>query len=235
MAVAGLGGSNVAAFVKKCQNVQNTFPDAKKEGANKAGMAVKTAWLGIAQSQAGISPANKIARRKWNVGYDVQGGMNATTLVAFRGPVHLVLGNTKPHIIGAKRLTTRSGFKLRSATLKSNAASGISNAGTFGKLRSATVNTRARSKNVEAFGVKVGKIQTRAAGKKAFNGKRALTIGGNLRAYAFHPGTHGDTGVWPAAKAAAIRIGPDTYATEYRKALIKSGFGAGQSVIGALK
>jgi len=216
MAVAGLGGSNVAAFVKKCQNVQNTFPDAKKEGANKAGMAVKTAWLGIAQSQAGISPANKIARRKWNVGYDVQGGMNATTLVAFRGPVHLVLGNTKPHVIGAKRLSTRSGFKVRTKQLGVNAAFGGSNRGAFGKMRAATVTNK-------------GGIT------RAFNGKQALTIGGNLRAYAFHPGTHGDSGVWPAAKAAAIRIGPDTYATEYRKALIKSGFGAGQSVIGALK
>ena len=113
MAVPGLGGSDVAAFVKKCQNVQNTFPDAKKQGANKAGMAVKTAWLGIAQAQGGITPANKIARRKWNVGYDVQGGMNATTLVSFRGPVHFVFGNTKQHMIGAKRLETRSQCSVR--------------------------------------------------------------------------------------------------------------------------
>ena len=224
MAVAGLGGSNVAAFVKKCQNVQNTFPDAKKEGANKAGMAVKTAWLGIAQSQAGISPANKIARRKWNVGYDVQGGMNATTLVAFRGPVHFVFGNTKQHIIGAKLLGTRNSIKTKAGRIGATAAFGGSNRGVFGKMQ--------KKVNYNIYGsvrqqAATGKLRTRA-------GKQALTIGGNLRAYAFHPGTHGDTGVWPAAKAAAIRIGPDTYADEYRKALIKSGFGAGQSVIGAL-
>jgi hypothetical protein len=216
MAVAGLGGSNVAAFVKKCQNVQNTFPDAKKQGANKAGLAVKTAWLGIAQSQGGISPSNKIARRKWNVGYDVQGGMNATTLVSFRGPVHFVFGNTKQHMIGAKRLATRGGINARSKKLGVNAAFGGSNRGAFGKMRAATVTNRG--------GV-----------TRSFNGKQALTIGGNLRAYAFHPGTGGKTSVWPAAKAAAIRIGPETYADEYKKALIKSGFGAGQSVLGALK
>jgi hypothetical protein len=216
MAVAGLGGSDVAAFVKKCKNVQNTFPDAKKTAANKAGMAVKTAWLGIAQSQAGISPANKIARRKWNVGYDVQGGMNATTLVSFRGPVHLVIGNTKQHTIGAKRLTTRGGLKARSTKLGANAAFGGSNRGAFGKLRAATVTNR-------------GGIT------RAFNGKQALTIGGNLRAYAFHPGTHGKTGTWPAAKAAAIRIGPEVYSTEYKLALAKAGLGAGKSILGALK
>jgi hypothetical protein len=215
MAVAGLGGSDVAAFVKKCKNVQNTFPDAKKTAANKAGMAVKTAWLGIAQSQAGISPANKIARRKWNVGYDVQGGMNATTLVSFRGPVHFVFGNTKQHIIGAKRLATRGGLKARSAKLGANAAFGGSNRGAFGKMRAATVTNRG--------GV-----------TRAFNGKQALTIGGNLRAYAFHPGTNGKSGVWPAAKAAAIRIGPEVYSTEYKLAFAKAGFGAGKSILGAL-
>jgi len=215
MAVAGLGGSDVAAFVKKCKNVQNTFPDAKKQGANKAGMAVKTAWLGIAQSQAGISPANKIARRKWNVGYDVQGGMNATTLVSFRGPVHLVFGNTKQHTIGAKRLTTRGGLKARSTKLGANAAFGGSNRGAFGKMRAATVTNK-------------GGIT------RAFNGKQALTIGGNLRAYAFHPGTSGKTGTWPAAKAAAIRIGPEVYSTEYKLALAKAGLGAGKSILGAL-
>jgi len=215
MAVAGLGGSDVAAFVKKCKNVQNTFPDAKKTAANKAGMAVKTAWLGIAQSQAGISPANKIARRKWNVGYDVQGGMNATTLVSFRGPVHLVFGNTKQHTIGAKRLTTRGGLKARSTKLAANAAFGGSNRGAFGKMRAATVTNK-------------GGIT------RAFNGKQALTIGGNLRAYAFHPGTSGKTGTWPAAKAAAIRIGPEVYSTEYKLALAKAGLGAGKSILGAL-
>jgi hypothetical protein len=215
MAVAGLGGSNVAAFVKKCRNVQNTFPDAKKQGANKAGMAVKTAWLGIAQSKAGISPTNKIARRKWNVGYDVQGGMNATTLVAFRGPVHLVFGDTKAHMIGARRLATRGGLKARSARLGANAAFGGSNRGAFGKLRAATVTNR-------------GGIT------REFNGKQALTIGGNLRPYAFHPGTSGKAGTWPAAKEAAIRIGPEVYSTEYKLALAKAGLGAGKSILGAL-
>lgn len=225
MAIAGLGGSNVAGFVKKCQNVQNTFPDAKKQGANKAGLAVKTAWLGIAQSQGGITPSNKIARRKWNVGYDVQGGMNATTLVSFRGPVHFVFGNTKQHIIGAKLLGTRNSIRNKSKSIGVNAAFGGSNRGAFGKMqKKVNFNQYGSVRQQAAKGV----LRTRT-------GKQALTIGGNLRAYAFHPGTNGKSGVWPAAKAAAIRIGPETYADEYKKALIKSGFSAGQSVLGALK
>lgn len=224
MAVPGLGGSDVAAFVKKCKNVQNTFPDAKKQGANKAGMAVKTAWLGIAQSQGGITPANKIARRKWNVGYDVQGGMNATTLVSFRGPVHFVFGNTKQHIIGAKLLGTRNSIRKKSKLIGINAAFGGSNRGAFGKMqKQVNYNQYGSVRQQAAKGV----LRTRA-------GKQALTIGGNLRAYAFHPGTGGKTSVWPAAKAAAIRIGPETYAAEYKLALAKAGFGAGKSIIGAL-
>ncbi|MEI7655664.1 MAG: hypothetical protein WCJ22_02680, partial [Actinomycetes bacterium] len=205
MAGAGLGGKDVAAFVKKCQNVQNTFPDAKKEAANKAGMAVKTAWLGIAQTQAGITPANKIARRKWNVGYDVQGGMNATTLVEFRGPVHFVFGNTKQHIIGAKLLGTRNSIKNKSGRIGATAAFGGSNRGAFGKMQKKVNYNQYGSVRQQAA---KGKMRTRA-------GKQALTIGGNLRAYAFHPGTGGKTGAWPAAKAAAIRIGPETYSAEY--------------------
>lgn len=230
MAVSGLGGSGVAAFVKKCKNVQNTFPDAKKQGANKAGMAVKTAWLGIAQAQGGISPANKVARRKWNVGYDVQGGMNATTLVSFRGPVHLVFGDTKNHFIGAKLLGTRNSLNhssKRIATRKVASIMGIeagSNRGAFGKMQKKVNYNQYGSTRQQAF---KGTLRTRA-------GKQALTIGGNLRAYAFHPGTGGKTSVWPAAKAAAIRIGPETYAAEYKLALAKAGFGAGKSIIGAL-
>jgi hypothetical protein len=225
MAVAGLGGSDVAAFVKKCKNVQNTFPDAKKTAANKAGMAVKTAWLGIAQSQAGISPANKIARRKWNVGYDVQGGMNATTLVSFRGPVHFVFGNTKQHIIGAKLLGTRNSIRNKAGKIGATSAFGGSNRGAFGKMQKKVNYNQYGSVRQQAA---KGQLRTRA-------GKQALTIGGNLRAYAFHPGTGGKTGTWPAAKAAAIRIGPEVYSTEYKLALAKAGLGAGKSILGALK
>lgn len=225
MAVPGLGGSDVAAFVKKVRTVQNTFPEAKRTGANKAGMAVKTAWLGIAQTQAGITPSNKIARRKWNVGYNVQGGMNATTLVEFRGPVHLVFASTKQHIIGAKLLGTRNSIRNKSRQIGANAAFGGSNRGAFGTFQKKVNYNQYGSVRQQAA---KGKLRTRA-------GKQALTIGGNLRAYAFHPGTNGKTGTWPAAKAAAVKTGPEVYADEYRKALIKSGLGAGKSTIGALK
>lgn len=223
-AIPGLGQRDLASFVKKCQNVQNTIPNAGKTGASKAGMAVKTAWLGVAQQRASITPSNKIARRKWNVGYDVKGGANATTLVEFRGPVHLVFNKTKNHIIGARLLGTRNSIRSRSKQIGVNAAFGGSNRGAFGPLK--------KQVNFNQY----GSVRQQAAKgtTRTRTGKQALTIGGNLRAYAFHPGTTGKTGVWPEAKRLAIEIGPQVYATEYRKALISAGFNSGKSLTGDL-
>ncbi|CAB5212474.1 hypothetical protein UFOVP196_20 [uncultured Caudovirales phage] len=187
-------------------------------------MAVKQAWLGLAASSWNLSPGEKIGKRKFNVGFSVMGGANATTLVEVRGPAHLKEGDTKSHIIGAKLLGTRNSIRNKSKRIGVNAAFGGSNRGVFGsRQRFVNYNEYGSVRQQAAKGV----LRERA-------GKKALTIGGNLRAYAFHPGTQG-AHAWPTFKAAAIRIGPETYADEYKKALIKSGFGAGQSVLGALK
>lgn len=82
-------------------------------------------------------------------------------MVFYKGPAHLVNSPTKQHFIGAKRLGTRKGFNARAARVGAMAAFGGSNRGAFGSLR-----------------------QIR-------NGKRALLIGGDYAAYAFHPGTAG--------------------------------------------
>ena len=228
MAVAGLAQKDIAGFVKKCKDVQNTLPDAKRAAAGKAGMAVKTAWLGIATSQGGLTQGGKIARRKWNVGYDVKGDMGASTLVSFRGPVHLVWFPTVAHFIGAGRLGTRG------TSYKKGVAGSTGRKVTGGLARKAESLNRGGG-NRGAFGTLRSASRTTRSGSTLSNGKQALTIGGNLRAYAFHPATGGRSSVWPALKQVAVTTGPDIYAAEYRKALIKAGFGAGTSIAGALK
>jgi len=222
---AGFGSSDVAALVKKCNSVANTFPAANAAGANAAGMAVKTAWLGITKSKAGISPTDKIARSKWNVGYDVSKGNKPEVIVQFRGAVNLVFFKTKGHIIGAKLLGTRSAIRTRGKKILANKENEASNRGVFGKKQIQVNYNRYNSVRQQAA---TGQLRTRA-------GKHALTIGGNLRAYAFHKGTAGKSDVWPACKTAAIKIGPETYGDEFRKAMLKSGFKAGSAVVGALK
>lgn len=179
------------------KKASTTLPDATRAAAGSVGMEIKTAWLGIG-AQHGAKPGGKIARRKWNVGYSVMGGTGATVKVEFRGPIHLLFMPTKPHIIGAKHLTTRSGFKARQVKIGANAAFGGSNRGTFGALKTTTKNGSRRS------------------------GARALNIAGNWRAYAFHPGTKGERTAWPEAKAAALRIAPVGYGKAVKKELAKS-------------
>lgn len=80
-----------------------TLPRAEAEATNMAALAIKTGWLAIAGSR-GLTPGRKIrgVGRKgasWNVRYDVKGTVNATALIRFTGPVHLVMHPTKAHMI----------------------------------------------------------------------------------------------------------------------------------------
>jgi hypothetical protein len=199
----------------------NTMPDATRAAAGSVGMEIKQAWLGIAASH-GAKPGGKIARRKWNVGYNVMGGTGATVKVEYRGPIHLLYGKTKQHIIGAKLLGTRSSIRSKSGRIGANAAFGGSNRGVFGKKQVKVNFNQYGSVRQQAM---KGTLRTRS-------GAHALTIGSNLRAYAFHPGTKGEPSAWPESKAAALRIAPAGYGKEIKKELAKS---IGTQVGGAVK
>lgn len=214
--------NDIKVFSDKFKSVTMTFPNAGQIAADRAGDAVKKAWLGIAAAN-GVPPGKPIARARWSVNYSVKGGAKATTIVAYNGPLHLVIGKTKAHIIGARRLGTRSKIKRKSGVLAANRAQSVfgpavSGRGTFGTLRSATVKGRDGS-------------------TREFNGKQAISFPAmsTPRAYVFHRGTQGKPRMWEESKAAAERIGTATYQAEYRKALAKSGFGAGKTILGAIK
>ena len=204
-------------LVDGCKKAANTMPDATRAAAGSVGMESKTAWIGIA-AKNGAKVGGKIARRRWNVGYTVMGGTGATVLVEYRGPIHLLYRDTKGHIIGAKLLGTRTAIRNRSKNL----IAGEANRGVFGKKQIKVNYNLYGSIRQQAA---TGTLRTR-------KGAHALTIGANLRPYAFHKGTHGKTGAWPESKAAVLRIAPNGYGHAIKGELAKS---FGQQAGGFLK
>lgn len=216
-------------LVDGCKKAANTMPDATRAAAGSVGMEVKTAWLGIA-TKHGAKPGGKIARRKWNVGYDVKGGTGATTLVSYRGPIHLLYMPTKPHFIGAKLLGTRSGLRRKSQRLGIGAAFSDRSASGGFKANRGVIGAKQVKVNYNQYGST--RQQAMKGTMRTRSGAHALTIGSNLRAYAFHPGTRGEQSAWPESKAAALRIAPNGYGREVKKELAKS---FGKQAGGALK
>lgn len=224
--------SEIRHLVDGYKKAANTLPDATRAAAGSVGMEVKTAWLGIA-ARHGVKAGGKIARRKWNVGYDVKGGTGATTLVEYRGPIHLVFMPTKQHLIGAKLLGTRNSLRSKTQRLGVGAAFSDRSASGGFKANRGVLGAKKIKVNYNQYGsvrqqAMKGTLRTRS-------GAQALTIGGNLRAYAFHPGTRGEVTAWPESKAAALRIAPEGYGRAVKKELAKSiGTQAGGFIRGAL-
>lgn len=191
---SGVNKRNVAALAASLGSCATAMPKAVKVAADRTAMKVKPAWYGILESQANLKKTTKLKGRPWSIRDSVKGDTvkGATILIGVQGPVWLVVGPTKAHSILPRRLG-----------------------------KSATVRTRAKFKTVKVAGLKVGRIQTQAAGTKARAGKLALYFPGAAgpRASAFHRGTKGHREAWPAMKKVANEIGPATFRAESRKAL----------------
>ena len=202
-------------LLKSAANFEKTMHDAEMKAADKVAYQVKLAWLGN-MSGHGLTPAQKVKRRKWNVRdktwQNSRGSVAA--VVWFVGALHLIFMPTKPHIIGAIHLGTRSGMRHRGRRLGASAAFGlrdsrggiVGNRGVFGTLK--TTRVRANGAVVDRMGA------------------RALNIPGTgWRPYAFHPGTPGERTVWEEQKAIARKIAPNGFAPARQEALIAAGFG----------
>jgi len=197
--------------VDRCKIAANTMPDATRAAAGSVGMEIKTSWIGVA-TRKGATPGKTIGGRKWNVGYNVMGGTGATVKVEYRGPIHLLYFPWGGHVIGAKLLGTRSAIRNRSKKLSAEGVGNKLNRGTFGAKQINVNYNRYGSIRQQA---KTGTLRRR-------EGKHALTIGGGLYAYAFHPGTRGKPTAWPESKAAALRIAPTGYGYAIRGELARS-------------
>lgn len=134
-------------------------------------------------------------RRAIGVRYDIgrasRKAGSAVAVITYTGPAHLVNNPTAPHFIGARRLGSRRRLRGMSGRVGATAAFGGSNRGAFGGLLAAQRVTR--------------------SGAVRSGGKQALTIGSDLRAYAFHPGTSGK-GFYQRARGVAVKTLPQVYA-----------------------
>lgn len=168
---------------------------------NATGLAGKKIFESAAASKGalGVRPAGK--RKAINARYDLMksapGG--GAVVIAYIGPAHLLNNPTAQHFIGASAFGSRQ-------TL-AGAAAGIGAVTAFGGT---------------GRGMLTG---LKGARRRRKSGKRALTIGADLRAYAFHPGTPGKQFFQFARKTSASKL-PSIYARTGLTGPLKKAFAA---------
>lgn len=176
--------TSAAELAGKMNRIATTIPKATERGVRDA---AKSAELTIYNTAArkGVQRTSLIAKRPWGVRGSVRAnGPKSTAFVRIIGPFHLVESKTNPHVIVARRLATRTAARKRTAEIALSGDERVS----FGKLRA---TTRVRRN---------GEVVARS-------GKAALTINGNLRAYAYHRGTRGK-GIFAEAKVRILNQAP---------------------------
>lgn len=89
-----------------------TIPRAEREAVFQASMAGKEVFIAAAVG-AGLTPGKKmhgVGRRgaSWGAGFKLVGQQTPTSVLSYRGPVHLVNGPTKAHTIAPKKQKVRA-------------------------------------------------------------------------------------------------------------------------------
>lgn len=120
---------SAADLAHKFERAANTLPKAAREGVFSASLAAKDVFIAAAGT-AGLTPGRKMrgvgkSGARWSVGFDVKGSVTPTSLIRFRGPVHLVEGDTKAHEIKARR--------VKALSLPHGAFAAVEHPGTKGK------------------------------------------------------------------------------------------------------
>lgn len=222
-AATGINKQNLAALTKTVRDTANVIPNAIQQGGVQTAIKVKSEWRSIMAAH-GLPPTAKINRKRWTIG-DKVGGKSKETISAFiyySGDLHLIVGPTIPHIIGAKLLATRGSNYRRNKMTGAKERIVRSGAGWAGKAGRLGAGSAFGGSNRGVIGPMILTSKNRRGEITARVGKRALTVptgSNNLRAYAFHPGTRGDMGAWTQSKMVAIRIGPQTMSREVDKSL----------------
>lgn len=205
-----MGTSRSAAeLAGKVNSAARAIPRANREATSEAALEAKGVFIaGI--RKAGGTPGSKWegTRGRTGAGYDVKGDVNATAIVAMRGPVHLLFFGAPPHFIGARLLGTRGALRKKSRRIGATAAFGGSNRGVFA---GAWENAYKRASARNGIGKWGDGTRTHA---------RALKTPQGLRAYAFHPGTKGDN-QWPWTKSTAAKRGSARWVRAHRQFLLK--------------
>ena len=90
--------SSPAQLAAKLQKVSKNLEKVPRNAVFKASLAGKAVMVAEAAAK-GLSPTSRIARARWSVGFDVKGTRNPTSILRYRGQVHLVNNPTRPHDI----------------------------------------------------------------------------------------------------------------------------------------
>lgn len=163
-----------------------------KGALNKTGIAGKREFQGAAAGLIGTRPAGK--RKVINARYDIARDGSGVT-ITYVGAAHLVMNPTRPHFIGPKGFGSAAALRRLGEGVGALRAFGGSARGVFA---SAGVG---RETHLASGGRRVSRRR---------RGSQALTIGSNLRAYAFHPGTKGKP-VFKVAKHRCVQVLPGIY------------------------
>lgn len=178
--------TSVAQLTKKFGRLADGMRDTRAPLNATALHVKKIMQTSAASSNAlGRKPTGK--RKEIGVRYNVRvrdGGGFA--VISYVGPAHLINNPTARHFIGASAFGSRGS--------RAEAAVGIGAVTAFGG-------------SARGMLAGLGRQRRRTRG----SGKRALTIGSDLRSYAFHPGTEGKQ-FFQRAKAEAYRSVPRVYA-----------------------
>lgn len=151
---------SIDEFLKKLGEMSTATERQRGIAVTEGAATAKKIMLATAAA-GGVTPGGTIAGRKWGVNYSVRATREATALVRYTGPFHLVNNPTDPHFIVAGGLGgTRAGRGAVAFGASMTRGMGGSTRGAFG-------------------------------GRRKSRGKRALSFGSSAYAYVHHPGTEG--------------------------------------------
>lgn len=201
--------STPAQFAAKMTKIAEGIPAANRVALGQSSLAAKETMIAAAGT-AGLRPGQRMRGvgkkgAAWGVQYDVKGD---TARVGFRGPVHLVEGDTKAHSFEAKSRTRR-----RTARQYADGAA----------LVSALTGKKVRQRRIAKIDGG-GTGTSRAAIVAGTGGAQALKTPFGFRSSVKHPGTKGKR-FWSPAKAKVAQQTPPIYQSAHRAAIIRAGFG----------
>ena len=159
---------------KNLAGLVEAFEKSPRVAVERGAFVAKQIITKVLRSDVPSGTVRNARGAKVSVNYQMASGSATSAQVRARGPWQLFNNRTSEHLIIARGLGTRSTAQAVTSRLGAKAAFGGSGRGMF--RASARQLSGSKRAIAEGRGVKVA---------------RALVLSGNLRGYAFHPGTSG--------------------------------------------
>lgn len=178
---------------RKIDRVSRELRD-QKAALGKTGLAGKRIVEAHAAAAGVLGTRARGKRKAISAFYDLT-KTGRGVVIGMRGPAHLVANPTKPHFIGPRGFGSLAAQRRLGAGIGAIRAFGGTGRGVFAGAGG----------DREFHTASGGRMVSRRR-----RGKRALTIGTDLRGYAFHPGTKGKSFFRQARKVAERQL-PGVY------------------------